>query len=217
MASLIVNQGGGKDFSIHPAVQTAARCTRIIDLGTVEGTWEGKAKKQHKIVFGFESAELVGDDEGDFSGKPFLIIERFTASLSDKANMRKFLEAWRGRKFTKQELDAFDLKNVLKAPCYVSMVHTDPNAQGKVYSNVSSIMPLPKGMTMPDPAGEVIFFSLNPNEPFDAAGYEKLGDYYKKAIAESDEYKAFHAPKSRPPAGQHRPHPPGPADDDIPF
>src|SRR4051812_45284681 len=98
MASLIVSGNTGKDFTIHPAGVTAARCTRIIDLGTQDGEYKGKAKKIHKIMFAFESAVLMGDDEGEYAGKPFLITTRYTASLGEKALMRKDLESWRGRK-----------------------------------------------------------------------------------------------------------------------
>lgn len=216
MSSLIVSAaGGGKDFAIHPAVPTAARCTRIIDLGTVDTTWEGKAKKSHKIVFCFESAVLMDDDQGEFAGKPFLIIQRYTASLSDKAQMRKDLESWRGRKFTQPELDGFELKNVLGKPCFLNMVHSDPKG-GKTYSNISSIMPLPAGMTAPAAVGDLVFFSLS---DFQQSEYDKLSDYFKKAIAESDEYKALFGGKS---AAQKAAETGGkkPAaiqDDDIPF
>ena len=197
MASLIVSGNSGKDFVIHPAGVFAARCTRIIDLGTQTGEWEGKEKKTHKIVFAFESAELMGDDQGEFAGKPFLITTRYTASLGTKANMRKDLESWRGRKFTPAEIEAFDLHNILGKACMVNMVHSDPTKDGKVYSNISAIMPLPAGMTAPKAVGELMFFTLS---DFDQDIYDKLGDYYKKAIAESDEYKALFSPKPAPPS-----------------
>lgn len=188
MASLIVSGNtGGKDFTIHPAGVFPARCTRIIELGTTNTEWEGKAKKSRKIAFSFESAELMGQDEGEFAGKPYLITARFTASLGEKANMRKSLEAWRGRKFTPVELEAFNLHNVLGKPCMVNMVHGNGD-QGKVYSNIASMMPLPAGLTAPQAVGPLIFFSL---AEFDQKVYDSLTDYYKRAIAESDEYKAL--------------------------
>ena len=187
--SLIVSaSSGGKDFVIHPAGVTAARCTRIIDLGTVDGEWKGKAKKTHKIVFGFESAVLMDDDQGEWAGKPFLITTSYTASLSDKANLRKDLESWRGRKFTQPELDGFDMKNVLGKACMVNMVHSDPTADGKTYSNIASIMPLPAGLVMPPASNGLIFFTLG---DFDQSIYDSLSDYYKDKIALSDEYKAI--------------------------
>lgn len=213
MASLIVSgKGGGKDFAIHPAGVFAARCTRIIDLGTHDGEWKGKAKKQHKIVFCFESAELMDDDAGEFAGKPFLVIQRYTASLSDKALMRKDLESWRGRKFTPAEIDAFDLHNVLGKACMLNMVHSDPAPNGKVYSNAAAIMPLPAGMTAPKAVGDLVFFSLG---EFDQSVYDSLSDYYKGEIAKSDEYKALTS--SKPKAPVKTPVAAGIEDDDIPF
>lgn len=215
MASLIVSaNGGGKDFVIHPPGPTAARCTRIIDLGTVDGEWQGKAKKQHKIVFGFESAMLMDDDQGEWAGKPFLITTNYTASLSEKANMRKDLESWRGRKFTKPELDAFDLKNVLGKACFLNMVHSDPNAQGKVYSNIGAIMPLPAGMTAPAAVNPLIFFTL---AEFDQSQYDALTDYYKEKIALSDEYKAIFGGKGKPTSKPAAKVAADIEDDDIPF
>jgi hypothetical protein len=194
MASLTVSaKGGGKDFSIHPAGVYAARCTRIIDVGTHDTEYKGEKKKSHKIILCFESSELMGEDEGEFAGKPYLIINRYTASLSDKAVMRRDLESWRGRKFTPAELSAFNLSNVLGKVCMVNMIHSDPAANGKVYSNASSIMPLPAGMQAPAAVGELSFFSL---EEFDQAAFDKLSDYYKELIKTSDEYKAMFAPKA---------------------
>lgn len=216
MASLIVSgTSGGRDFEIHPAGVFAARCTRIIDLGTIDGDYQGKPKKQHDIVFCFESAQLMGDDAGEFAGKPFLITQRWTASLGEKANMRKALESWRGRKFTPAEIEAFDLHNVLGKPCFVNMVHTDPAQGKKVYSNIASIMPLPAGMTAPKAVGELVFFSLS---DYDQGAFDKLSEYYQKRIAESDEYKTMFggakptAGKAGAPAAD-----PNILDDDIPF
>lgn len=198
MASLIVSaSSGGKDFEIHPAGVTAARCTRIIDLGTVDGEYKGKAKKSHKIMIQFESATVMGDDNGGYAGQPFLISAQYTPSLSDKAVMRKDLESWRGRKFTSAELDKFDLKNILGKTCMVNMVHSDPTPAGKVYSNIASIMPLPAAMPMPAAVNGLIFFSL---QEFEQESYDKLSDYYKERIALSDEWKARTAPAPKPAA-----------------
>lgn len=184
--SLIVSAKGGKDFAIHPAGATAARCTRIIDMGTVDGEYKGKAKKSHKILFAFESAELMPDTEGEYAGKPFLIMQRYTASLSEKGLLRPALESWRGRPFTAAELEAFDLRNVLGKPCMANVVHTTKD--GKTYANLASIMPLPKGMVAPEAVGELVFFSFG---DFRQADFDKLSDGLKEQIKKSDEYKAM--------------------------
>ena len=210
--SLIVSaNGGGKDFEMHPAGVYPVRCTRIIDLGTQDGEWEGKAKKTHKIRFAFESNQLM--TEGEFEGQPFLITTSYTASLGEKAKMRKDLQSWRGRPFTPQELEQFDLKNVLGKACYVNIIHSEPNKQGKVYANIGAIMPLPAGVAANKAVGELVFFSLS---DFDQTVYDKLSDSAKELIAKSYEYRALFGDK---PAGK----PSGKTvadeipDDDIPF
>lgn len=213
MSSLIVSGNSGKDFTIHPGGVFAARCTRIIDLGTHDTEWEGKAKKQHKIVFAFESAELMGDDQGEFAGKPFLILQRYTASLGTKAKMRGDLESWRGRPFTPAEIEAFDLHNVLGKACMVNMIHSEPSG-GKVYSNVKAIMPLPAGIPAPKAVGPLVFFSLS---DFDNAVYEGLSEYYRTEIAKSDEYKAMFGGKSASKAAAKQEAVAEIQDDDIPF
>ncbi|MHA1379626.1 MAG: hypothetical protein ACTSRG_14730 [Candidatus Helarchaeota archaeon] len=46
-------------------------------------------------------------------------------SLHAKATMRKFLESWRGKKFTKEELEGFDLQKILGKPCQLQIIHSD--------------------------------------------------------------------------------------------
>ena len=55
--------------------------------------------------------------------KPRAISETYTNSLGEKANLRKMLENWRGRAFTQEEMDGFDLRNVLGKACMISVVH----------------------------------------------------------------------------------------------
>ena len=64
--------------------------------------------------------ELPGEEieiEGEM--KPRAISETYTNSLGEKANLRKMLENWRGRAFTQEEMDGFDLRNVLG----LSLIH----------------------------------------------------------------------------------------------
>src|SRR5688572_23018431 len=81
------------------------------------------------------------------NGKPFLVRRRYTCSLHEKAALRGDLESWRGRAFTDQELQAFDLESLLGVNCLLNILHECRN--GSTYANVSSIMRLPKGMPAP--------------------------------------------------------------------
>ena len=78
---------------------------------------------------------------------PLTLSREFTVSLSEKSNLRPFLEGWRGRSFTQEELDGFGLANVLAKPCMVNVIHVKKD--DKTYANIKSVMPIPKGMPKP--------------------------------------------------------------------
>ena len=182
MSLTLSANGGSADFAPHPQGAFAARCVRIIDLGTQESEYMGERKKAHKVVLAFETSETMSG--GDFDGKPFMVTQRYTASLHEKAALRKDLKSWRGRDFNEEELAAFHLKNVLNAPCLLNIVHSDRN--GKTYANISAITPLPKGMTAAKAVGDVYFFDLdNP----DMATFEKLSDKMKALVELSPEWR----------------------------
>jgi hypothetical protein len=80
----------------------------------------------------------------------------YTASLSEKAILRQHLEAWRGKPFTPEELEGFELDVLLGKPVMISVLHRESN--GKTYANISSLSRLPKGMEAPKAEGELISF-----------------------------------------------------------
>lgn len=198
-----VDHGGG-DFEQPPVGTHVARCVKIIDIGTQRGEYQGKANIRRQCIVGWELPnELMS--EGESAGKPFTVSRFYTASLSEKANLRKDLENWRGRAFTDEELGGFDAKNILGKACMLSLTEND---KGKV--RVTGVMALPKGTAVPNQVNSILFFSLEPQE-FDAKLFEGLSDGYKKLIMASPEYQETTKP------GSSRP---GSFDDlesDIPF
>lgn len=138
MAIMAKANSDGKVFDPAPAGVHQGVCVDVIDLGILDVTWQGKTKKQHKINVAWQIAENRDD------GKPFLVFKRYTLSLSEKATLRKDLESWRGKAFTRDEELGFDVESVIGANCLLNIQH---NVQGdKTYANVVSIMPLVKGM-----------------------------------------------------------------------
>lgn len=180
----MIVSSNGSDFKPIPEGTYIATCVRVIDLGTQVTTYMGADKLQRKVLVAWE----VPDEMVEFEGKsqPALIQKRYTASLSDKANLRKDLEAWRGRRFTDEELRGFDLKNVLGSACQIQVLHSEDGA----YANVQTIMALPKGMPKPEPIHSLINFSLDPAE-YSEGVYGLLSDKLKQSIAQSPEYKAL--------------------------
>lgn len=146
----------GASYETCPAGSFAAVCCDVVDMGMVESTYAGKKKKQPKIRIGWQVDEKRAD------GSPFIVWKRYTLSLHEKAALRKDLEPWRGRPFTEDELQGWDVESVIGAPCLVSVVQNA--VSGSVYANVSGIMRLPKGMVAPEIEPSYVRFQDRPKE-----------------------------------------------------
>jgi hypothetical protein len=134
------------NFELIPAAAVYnATCVGIYDLGTQPGGMYEPAKK---LIIQWELADVKTSD-----GKPITISKNYTNSLHEKANLRKDLEAWRGKKFTADEAKGFDLRKVLKAACQLQVIHTKRDE--KEYANIATIMSLAKGTVTP-------LFTINP-------------------------------------------------------
>jgi hypothetical protein len=113
---------------VHPAI-----CYSVIDLGTQVGNYEGKRYERHQVFISWE----LPDQPHDFDGvtKPIAISEFYTLSLNEKANLRHMLEGWRSKSFSKDELEGFDIKNILGKPCLINIIDKNDRAR------VASVMP----------------------------------------------------------------------------
>jgi hypothetical protein len=173
---------GGGDFEQPPIGTHVARCVKMIDIGTQKGEYQGLATFKRQVIIGWELPnELM--TTGELAGKPFGVSKFYTASLSEKANLRQDLKNWRGRDFTPEELGGFDAKNILGKPCMLSLTATD---KGRI--KVTGVMALPKGTQVPDQVNPTLYFSLEDGE-FDQAVFDSLSDGYKKMITVSPEYQ----------------------------
>lgn len=208
---LKVSDSGGGNFTPAPAGTHAAICVQVIDLGTQYSEYYKKSNP--KVLLGFELPDERNDED-----EPFLVWTRYTASLGEKAKLRQHLAAWRGRDFTPDELEGFELKNVLGKPCMLSITHrADGN---KTYADVQSVMKLPKNMPPPEQTHDLILFDLD--EP-DWAVFETFGDNLKATIKRSEEMTSRngHGGKTEPVAAPDNDDNGGPHEsldeDSIPF
>lgn len=120
------------DAGMHQAV-----CVFVNNIGTHKSEYQGKTIYKKQVVISWEIDQKISGGESD--GKPFMVSKFYTLSLHEKAELRKDLEAWRGRQFGEDELSGFDLKNLIGANCYLNLVETD---RGK--RKIASIMPIKK-------------------------------------------------------------------------
>jgi len=103
-------------------------CVDVVDLGIVDGKFGAK----HKLKIVWEVSEKMKD------GRPYIMSQRYTASLNSKANLYKDLKSWRGRDFTVDELKDFEMDSIIGAGCILVVKHTEND--GNVYANVASIL-----------------------------------------------------------------------------
>jgi hypothetical protein len=170
---------GGSSFPQATPGSHVARSIKVIDLGTQKNEFDGKPSLKRQLLISFELPnELL--EEGDYAGQPFSVSKRYTASLGEKATLRKDLESWRGRAFTEEELKGFDITNIVGKPCMVSIVH---NEKGK--AKVTSVMAMPKGMICPPQVNQSVVFSL---DEFKEAQFGLVPQYFQELIKKSPEY-----------------------------
>lgn len=155
-----------------------ATCIRIIDLGTQEREYQGKTSYRRQSLIIWEI-----DGQVDDQGMPITISKAYTASLGDKANLRKDLESWRGRPFTADELAGFDVKNLLGKSCLLNLIKVQGQKGEKVV--ISTISALPKGMPAPNaPTHSQYIYSLDDH---DVSIWDSLSDGIKAWINRSQE------------------------------
>lgn len=186
------NVSEGSTFTPPQPGTFPALCCSLIDLGTQTTVYEGKSTTAKKILIGFEIADP--DNRRD-DGTAHIVRKRFTASLHPKAALRPFLEGWRGRPFTPEELQRFDLKSILGQPCLVSLVQQEK--AGKSFTNVQGAVRLPRGFAAPVGTVPLVSFDLDaPDWDVFAGFHERLRDQ----IALSPEYQRHAAPAAAPAA-----------------
>jgi hypothetical protein len=176
------NTTGGFDFQQPDPGTYLARCVRVIDLGTQTKTFQNESKDVHQIMIGWElPTERV--PHGEFQGEPFVVYGWYTLSIHPKAKLRHDLVGWRGREFTDEELEGFELKNILGVPATLTLT-MNKSGQGV---NVTTVGGVPKGSKVAKQINPSVLFSLEPEE-FSEDILLTLGKRIQEKIRNSPEY-----------------------------
>ncbi len=170
--------GGGEDFKRCPAGSHLAVCNMVADVGLQPGS-RMYPNPKHKIYVRFEvPAERVEyEKDGKKIEGPITIGTYYTASMSEKATLRKHLEGWRGKKFTDAEAEDFDVSAILGKACMLSVVETE--SDGKTYSNIANIGAVPKGLPPMQAENPLLYYAADDEKQFD-----KLPEWLQKKIVE---------------------------------
>jgi hypothetical protein len=218
----LIATGSNKEFKPVPEGSHMAVCYRVIDLGTQRWEYQGEPQIGRKVLLAWElhgeaedGTPLTTDD-----GQPLSVSKKYTLSLGRKANLRADLESWRGKAFTEQELDGFDISTLLGAPCMVTIKH-DKKGE-KTYANVASVTRFPAALknVKPNPKNPLQSFDVTDPVP---AVYQVLPDWIKQQIDQCVE-RSGSKPQSAPAASRSAGQAAAKAatgfddmDDDIPF
>lgn len=170
------------DFEQVPEGTFVARCYGIVFLGTQEINYKGETKYQEKVVIQWE---LLDDEGKTKDGKPFTISKTYTRTLDERGNLYSDLNAWRGKRFTAEELEGFDMTAVLGAYAMLQVLHSENPNTNKTYANVTALMPF-KG-EKPAAVNENLLFDIE--EP-DAETFNRLSNFLKLKVQAAPEFKA---------------------------
>lgn len=130
----VIVKDGGEEFEKIPTGMHSAICVNVFDMGYQKSIIGSDEIIAHKIAILWEI------DQKNSKGENFTVCAEYTASLNQRANLRKILESWRGKAFTKEELNGFDLDNVKNKMCTLNLVEKVKN-NGKTWVDVASVSP----------------------------------------------------------------------------
>lgn len=181
MSLKVSESGNSNSIPILEEGTYAAVCYMLVDLGLQFNKNYGNSSR--KVLIGWEIADEYVEVDGE--KKPRVFSARYTASLNEKAVLRKDLAAWRGRAFTEAELAEFNLCNIIGAPCMIQIIHNEAS-NGKTYANLASIMKLPKGMTVPKMTLEPVIYDIDESDP---AEVDKLPEWIATTVKSSESYQ----------------------------
>jgi hypothetical protein len=131
----IIVKDTSTDFEPAPEGAWRAVCTDVVELGLIHTQFGDKPM----IRIAFELEEI-----NPKNNKPFMVSQRFGVTLSSKGRLRPFLESWRGKKFTDEELKGFDVEALIGVNAQLAVVHNVND--GKTFANIASVMKPARGM-----------------------------------------------------------------------
>ncbi len=98
-------------------------------------------KEEFRLVFETNAPTREVERDGEKIDQPQCVWSRsFTPTLSDRAALRKFLRQWFGRDLTKEELEEFDMEELMGKTANLVIIHEE--SEGKTYANIAAITPI---------------------------------------------------------------------------
>lgn len=187
----IIAKNNSQQRELIPAGTYVARCYSMIEIGTIKEEYKGKPKTSYKVRLGWElptEKRVFKEERGE---EPMSISKTYTLSMGEKANLRKDLESWRGKAFTEEEANGFDITVLLGKPCMLNIIHKTNKEGTKTREQIAGITTLLKGYDMPaaiNPIRRLEFDAWNQDV------FESLPDFLQDEIRSTPEYAQMKEP-----------------------
>jgi len=155
----------------------------IYDLGTqFNPTYDNYSQKM-LLAWELPEARMTIEKEGHKLDVPRVISKKYTKSLNEKSILYRDLVSWRGKAFTENEINSFDVSKLIKKNCMLQIIHKQA-ANGKTYASISNILPLYKA-TQKEPESQTRIYSIEymDNIP------EGTPQWIEEIIRKSEEFK----------------------------
>lgn len=179
---------------IAPAGNHVARCYSVVDLGTHTEDGQFGVKTNRKIRISWELPDELCKFREEKGEEPFAVHKSYNFTMGEKSTLRKDLEAWRGKSFTPEEMDTFELKNLLGTACMVNVAHADK--KNAVYANVDGVTAIPKALKEAvkgkPPINSTVYYEVTMGE---GKEFDALPDWMKDMIRKCREWN--HKPSPR--------------------
>ena len=177
--SMIASDNGGVSIpKLEGGVYTAIS-SAIIDLGLQTSEKFQKTQRKFMMIWNILGEEVEVNGEK----LPRQISKEYSFSLNEKSTLRKDLQAWRGKVFTDEELQGFNLLNILNKSCQLQIILEDKN--GKQYNNIAGIMSLPKG-TKVEELQNTYHFDIEDESTY--TNWERIPGWIQERIKKADNY-----------------------------
>jgi len=178
---LIAKNVSGEDFQPCPAGNHIAICTGVVSVGKHENNFNPEKAPKNEVVLMWTLPNAVRED-----GFPFVLTKTYTLSLHEKASLRKDLNAWRGKAFTEEELEGFNLLTILEKPCMLQINH-EVGKDGKNRAKIMSIGSMVAGLPVPTLPSDYSFNIFDDENPT-WIGFESLPKWLKGRLESSQNW-----------------------------
>ena len=127
-------------YAPHESGQYTAQCVDCIDLGQKVQDFPGSTTKLAQVcALVFRTGER-NEETGEYIDPS----KEFTVSMNKKANLRIFLEQWRGKAYTDEQVEAGIPLHKLAGNHALLTISQKASRNGRTYASIVACVGLPK-------------------------------------------------------------------------